>query len=71
MPQTVEIGQHWSTWVPSRRQWLLATVIRRADGQATLQYHQRYKISEGYNECRADEITMLTACNLFRLVQGD
>lgn len=68
MPRTVEIGQHWSIWVPGRRQWLLAAVIQRAGGQATLQYDQRYRIGAGYNECRADESTMLGTPNLFRFV---
>ena len=71
MPRTVEIGQHWSTWVPGRRQWLLATVIRCADGSATLKYDPRYKIGNGYDEHRADESTMLTATNLFRFVESD
>jgi hypothetical protein len=70
MPDKVEIGQHWSTWVPGRRQWLLATVIGCADGHATLKYDPRYKIGAGYDEHRADESTMLTATNLFRLVES-
>ena len=71
MPDKVEIGQHWSTWVPGRRQWLLATVIGFADGHATLKYDPRYKIGAGYDEHRADESTMLTATNLFRLMESD
>ena len=70
MPATVEIGQNWSTWVPSRRQWLLTKVIRRADGQATLQYDSRYKLGKGYDEQQADEASMLTMPNLFRFVEG-
>ena len=70
MQPTVEIGQDWSIWVPGRRQWLLGKVIRRADGQATLKYDARYRLGTGYDEERADENTMLTARNLFRLVEG-
>ena len=66
----VEIGQNWSIWVPGRRQWLLAKVVRRQDGQATLKYDPRYHIGIGYDEQRADESTMLTAPNLFRQVEG-
>ena len=40
----VEIGQNWSIWDSGRRQWLLATVTRRAEGQATLKYDPRYRI---------------------------
>ena len=64
----VEIGQHWSAWVPGRRQWLLATVIRREGGRATLRYDPRYRIGAGKDEHLADESTMLTATNLFRLL---
>lgn len=71
MHAAVEIGQNWSIWEPSRRQWLLGTVIRRADGEATLKYDPRYRIGIGYDERRADESTMLTTSNLFRLVQAD
>ncbi len=71
MPAKVEIGQHWSTWVPGRRQWLLATVVRCADGNATLKYDPRYKIGAGYDEHRADESTMLTSTNLFRPMEND
>jgi hypothetical protein len=67
---TVEIGQNWSIWVPGRRQWLLGKVIGRVDGQATLKYDARYFLGKGYDEERADEHTMLTATNLFRLVEG-
>lgn len=61
MQTAVEIGQNWSIWEPSRRQWLLGTVIRRSDGEATLKYDPRYRIGIGYDERRADESTMLTA----------
>lgn len=70
MQATVEIGQNWSIWVPGRRQWLLGTVVRRADGQATLKYDPRYLLGAGYEEQFADEHTMLTTSNLFRLVQA-
>jgi hypothetical protein len=68
MPAAVEVGQNWSVWVPGRRQWLLATVTRRADGKATLKYDSRYRIGAGHDEYPADESTMLAAPNLFRLV---
>jgi len=68
-PQSVKIGQQWSTWVPGRQQWLLATVIRRADGRATLKYDARYGIGVAYDEQSADESTMLTTTNLFRLLE--
>ena len=71
MVQSVEIGQHWSVWVPGRRQWLLGTVVRRAGGQATLQYDARYGIGPKLDEQRADESTMLSATNLFRLLEDD
>ena len=70
MPSTIEIGQIWSTWVPGRRQWLLATVIRRDKGEATLKFDPRYGAGQGYDEQRADESTMLTAPNLFRFVEA-
>jgi hypothetical protein len=70
MHAAVEIGQNWSIWDPSRRQWLLGTVTRRADGQATLKYDSRYRIGVGHDERSADESTMLSARNLFRLVEG-
>jgi hypothetical protein len=66
----VEIGQNWSIWDSGRRQWLLGTVTRRADGQATLKYDSRYRIGVGHDERTADESTMLSTRNLFRLVEG-
>jgi hypothetical protein len=69
MPTQVEVGQSWSIWVPGRRQWLLATVIRRDKGQAILAYDQRYGIAKGADQQSADETTMLDASNLFRFVE--
>ncbi len=69
MPAEVKIGQNWSAWVPGRRQWLLAAVIRCEGGDVTLKFDSRYGLSKGYDEQRADETTMLTAPNLFRLVE--
>jgi hypothetical protein len=69
MATSVAIGQKWSVWLPSRRQWLLATVIRREPGHAILKYDTRYGIAAGYDEEKADEDTMLTASNLFRFVE--
>jgi hypothetical protein len=68
MPTDVKIGQSWSVWVPDRRQWLLATVIRRENGRATLAYDRGYGIVKGFNEQMADETTMLGTSNLFRFV---
>jgi hypothetical protein len=68
MPVDVRIGQKCSTWVPSRGQWLLSTVIRQGDGQVVLQYDPRYGIVQGHNEQRADQATMLGNASLFRLV---
>lgn len=70
MPADVRIGQKWSTWVPSRGQWLLATVVRRKGGQAVLQYDSRYGIGRGQDEREADETTMLENTNLFRLIDS-
>jgi hypothetical protein len=66
----VEVGQKWSVWVPGRQQWLLATVIRRFDGRATLKYDPRYMIGIGYDERSVDESSILTGRSLFRLVEG-
>ena len=68
MPTNVAIGQKWSVWLPSRRQWLLTTVISREGGQATLKYDHRYGIAATYDEQKADEATMLAASNLFRFI---
>jgi hypothetical protein len=68
MPADVRIGQKWSAWVPNRGQWLLATVVRRKDGLAILQYDSRYGIGIGQDEHKADETTMLENKNLFRLI---
>ena len=70
MPREVSIGQKWSAWVPSRGQWLLATVIRQKEGQAILQYDGRYGIGRGQDEHEADETTMLENTNLFRLISS-
>ncbi|MEP6829021.1 MAG: hypothetical protein ABI963_01680 [Rhizomicrobium sp.] len=70
MPSEIEIGQTWSIWVPGRRQWLLATVVRRDNGEAVLKFDPRYGAGPGYDEQRADETTMLTAPNLFRFVEA-
>jgi hypothetical protein len=69
MPTDVETGQSWSTWVPGRRQWLLATVTSRKDGQATLLYDPRYGMGGGQSEQQADVATMLSASNLFRFIE--
>jgi hypothetical protein len=69
MPTTIAIGQKWAVWAPGRRQWLLAAVVRRRDGQATLKYDTRYGVSVGDDEQVADESTMLTTTNLFRFLE--
>jgi hypothetical protein len=70
MPIDVRIGQKWSAWVPNRGQWLLATVVRRKDGQAILQYDNRYGIGGGQDEHKADETTMVENSSLFRLISS-
>ncbi len=69
MPTSVAIGQRWSAWVPGRRQWLLATVIRQEEGQATLKYDIRYGMGAGDDERRADAAVMLVTRSLFRFVE--
>jgi hypothetical protein len=69
MQTEVKIGQSWVAWVPSRRQWLLTTVIRQQSGQATLKYDARYGINLGDDEYEVDEATLLTTPNLFRFVE--
>jgi hypothetical protein len=69
MPTTVAIGQKWSVWTSGRQQWLLATVISRKAGQATLKYDTRYGVRVGDDEQVADEPTMLTTSNLFRFIE--
>ena len=65
MLTAVEVGQKWSVWVPGRQQWLLATVIRRLDGKATLKYDPRYLIGAGSDEHRVDESEMLSSRSLY------
>jgi len=69
MPTEVAIGQNWSVWVSGRQQWLLAAVVNRSHGQATLAYDGRYGIDSGSNQQKADESAMLAASNLFRFIQ--
>jgi hypothetical protein len=69
MLKEVMLGQSWSIWIPGRQQWLLATVIRRNKGQATLALDPRYGVAKGQDEQVADESTMLGASNLYRLVE--
>jgi len=69
MPTDVETGQTWSTWVPGRRQWLLATVTSRKDRQATLLCDPRYGMGSAQSELTVDVATMLTASNLFRYIE--
>ena len=68
MPSEVITGQTWSTWVPARSQWLLATVARREGSLATLKYDPRYGVAKGHDEHRADVATMLSNTNLFRFL---
>ena len=67
---SITIGQKWSTWVPSRGQWLLSTVVRREKGQVILRYDPRYGVAQGHDEHRADEDTMSANTNLFRPVEN-
>jgi hypothetical protein len=68
LPSSIEVGQHWSVWVPSRQQWLLATVIRQKDRHAVLQYDARYGIARDSNEHETDVATMLGNAQLFRFI---
>lgn len=70
MPTAVKIGQSWSVWVPARRQWLLAKVLRQEGGHVTLECDARYGAGRGHDEQVADEATMLAAPNLFRFIEG-
>ena len=70
MPDDVMTGQSWSTWVPARQQWLLATVIHHGTGQATLKFDGRYGLRRGEDEQRADQATMLSNRNLFRFIES-
>ena len=63
MPSEIEIGQTWSIWVPGRRQWLLATVVRRDHGEAVLKFDPRYGAGQGYAEQRAAETPLRHAPN--------
>jgi hypothetical protein len=55
-------------WTSGRQQWLLAAVISRKEGRATLKYDSRYGVRVGDDEHVADESTMLTTSNLFRFI---
>jgi len=68
MPVSVAIGQNWSVWYPSRRQWLLATVTSRSAGKATLKCDTRYGLVVGDDMITADDATILGTSNLFRFV---
>lgn len=70
MPSSVMIGQKWSVWSPSRRQWLLATVIDQEGGRATLKFDRRYDISVGDDNEKVDQGTMLAEPRLFRFVEA-
>ena len=71
LPKEVKIGQHWSTWVPGRRQWLLTMVVAQGEGCATLEYDVRYGIAPGHDRQRAEEFTMLNTPTLFRFIEGE
>ena len=70
MVTSVKLGQKWSAWVPSRGQWLLSTVVDRENGKVVLRYDARYGVLHGNDEHKADEDTMLSNTNLFRLVEA-
>ncbi len=65
-PDEVVTGQSWSVWVPARRQWLLAKVLRAENGQATLQFDSGYGISPSHDKLHADTSSMLSVTSLFR-----
>ena len=68
MPASVAIGQNWSVWYPSRRQWLLATVTSRSAGNVTLKCDARYGLVVGDDMITADDASILGTPNLFRFV---
>ena len=67
-PSNIEVGQHWSVWVPSRQQWLLATVVRHKDHHIVLQYDARYGVARGQDEHVSDMTAMLGNAQLFRFI---
>jgi hypothetical protein len=68
MPLAVKLGQKWSVWVPSRQQWLLATVVSCESGTVILGYDARYGMPRGEDRT-SDEGTMLTNRNLYRFIE--
>lgn len=68
MAEFVVIGQKWSVWNSSRRQWLLATVTDRSDGKFTLKCDRGYGMASGEDLVRAEEADMLSTSNRFRFI---
>jgi hypothetical protein len=64
----VAVGQKWSVWNSSRRQWLLATVTALSDGKYTLKCDAGYGLAVGDDLVCADETAMLSTSNLFRFI---
>lgn len=69
MVSEVVVGQQWSLFNASWRQWLLAKVVRVENGEATLEYDPRYDISPPDNLCREDVTSLLTEPRQFRIVE--
>jgi hypothetical protein len=68
LPSNIEIGQHWSVWVPSRQQWLLAAVTRQKDHHTVLQFDARYGMARASSEHVTETVTMLSNTQLFRFI---
>ncbi len=69
MASDVVVGQQWSMFNASWRQWLLAKVVRVENGKATLEYDPRYDIQPP-DSFRSEEVTaLLTEPRQFRLVE--
>ena len=69
MVSEVVVGQQWSLFNASWRQWLLAKVVRLEKGKATLEYDPRYDIAPPDNLCCEDVTSLLTETRQFRIVE--
>jgi len=69
MVSEVIVGQQWSKFNTSWRQWLLAKVVRVENGKATLEYDPRYDISPPDNLCCEDVTALMAEPRQFRIVE--
>ena len=69
MVSEVIVGQQWSKFNTSWRQWLLTKVVRLENGKATLEYDPRYDILPPDNLCCEDVIALMTEPRQFRVVE--